>query len=66
MGKENLFFRWLELLQYESSRTEISAEERRAAVLSSARREFTDQNVDFDNFVEKIGGEAAMPGLEQV
>lgn len=66
MGKENLFFRWLELLQYESSRAEISAEERRAAILSSARGEFTNQDVDFDDFLEKIGGVAALPGLGQV
>jgi len=65
MGKESLFFRWLELLQYESNRAGMPPAARREAILESAKGAFAEQNIDFDDFIEKIGGVSALPGLEQ-
>lgn len=65
MGKESLFFRWLELLQYESNRAGVPPAERRKAILESAKRAFAEQHIDFDDFIEHIGGVSALPGLEQ-
>ena len=65
MGKENLFFRWVEVLQSEtSSQPEPFTQQRRDKALMKVREEFEEQDVDFDEFWDSVGGVDSMPGLE--
>lgn len=65
MGKENLFFRWIELIQYESSQPGGFGPERQAAATAKAKEMFESQGVDFEKFWAKIGGMEGMPGMDQ-
>jgi len=62
MGKENLFFRWIELLQYESSQSGGFTKERQASILAKARTLFEEQGIDLDDFLGAEGSRA-LPGL---
>lgn len=64
MGKENLFFKWIELIQFESTQPAGSTSERQRGVMERARELFEKQGVDFERFWGEIGGAAGMPGLE--
>ena len=64
MGKENLFFRWIEIVQYESSQPGGFMPERQAVAMSKAREAFEAQGVDFERFWKDVGGMEGMPGLE--
>jgi hypothetical protein len=64
MGKENLFFEWIELIQYESAQPGGFTSERQRLVMERARELFEQQGVDFETFWEEIGGARGMPGLE--
>ena len=64
MGHEDLFYRWIELVQYESSVPGGMTQERQLKVLHEARKIFSEKGVDFDKFFNDIGGQAGMPGLE--
>lgn len=63
MGKESLFFRWIELIQFESSQAEGSIPEKQAKAVGKAKILFQEQGVDFDAFLATMGGLEAMPGL---
>ncbi len=65
MGKENLFFRWIELIQYESSQPGGFGPERQEAAMRKAKEMFEAQDVDFEKFWAKIGGMEGMPGMDQ-
>lgn len=65
MGKENLFFKWIELIQFESSQAGESGPDRQAKTIEKAKAMFEAQDVDFDAFWKKIGGMDGMPGIEQ-
>jgi hypothetical protein len=64
MGHEDLFYRWIELVQYESSVPGGMTEARQMKVLHEARKIFAEKGVDFDKFFNDVGGQAGMPGLE--
>lgn len=64
MGHEDLFYRWIELVQYESSVPGGMTEARQLKVLHEARKLFSEKGVDFDKFFNDVGGQAGMPGLE--
>ncbi|KAF2444805.1 hypothetical protein P171DRAFT_431606 [Karstenula rhodostoma CBS 690.94] len=61
MGKESLFFKWIELVQYESSAPGEFTYERQAATAEKAKQMFENEGVDFDAFIKDIGG---MPGMD--
>ncbi|KAF2653279.1 hypothetical protein K491DRAFT_705949 [Lophiostoma macrostomum CBS 122681] len=63
MGKENLFFRWVELVQYESNAPGGFTKERQAETAEKAKRLFEEQGVDFETFSREIGGLEGMPGM---
>lgn len=65
LGKENLFFRWIELIQYESSQPGGFGPERQLEATAKAKELFESQGVDFDKFWAKIGGMEGMPGMDQ-
>ncbi|KAF2748193.1 hypothetical protein M011DRAFT_401198 [Sporormia fimetaria CBS 119925] len=63
MGKENLFFKWVELVQYESSVPGGFTQERQVATAQKAKELFEVQGVDFEAFIQDIGGLQGMPGM---
>jgi hypothetical protein len=64
MGKENLFFQWVELVQVETTKPEGFTREGQQELMRKAKILFEDQGVDFDAFWKRIGGAAGMPGME--
>lgn len=64
IGKENLFFRWIELIQYESSQPGGFTPERQQDAVVKAKELFERQGVDFEQFIKDIGGLDGIPGLE--
>jgi len=64
MGKESLFFAWVELVQYESSAPGGFTPERQQQTVDKARRLFEKEGVDFDHFVNHIGGLKGLPGMD--
>lgn len=65
LGKENLFFKWIELIQYESSQAGGFGPERQANTIEKAKAMFEAQDVDFERFWKKVGGMDGLPGMEQ-
>ena len=63
MGKENLFFRWIELIQFETSQPGGFTEERQAHTMQQAKELFESQGVNFDQFWQEIGGTEGLPGM---
>jgi hypothetical protein len=66
LGKENLFFRWIELVQFESSQPGGFGPEQQLKTMAKAQALFESQGVDFDKFWAKIGGMEEMPGMDQM
>lgn len=66
LGKENLFFRWIELVQFESSQPGGFGPERQQKTMLKAKELFEAQGVDFDKFWAKVGGMEGMPGMDQM
>lgn len=61
MGKEDLFLRWVELIQWESSRPGGFTAERQRSAMLQAKQMFEDENVNFSQFWDDMGG---MEGLD--
>jgi hypothetical protein len=64
LGKESLFFKWVELVQFESSAPGGFTTERQSATAEKAKKLFEDEGVDFDTFIQDIGGLDGMPGMD--
>ena len=60
MGKENLFFKWIELVQYEASQPGGFTPERQEDVAKKAHELFASQGVDFEEFRKDVEG---LPGM---
>ncbi|KAH8692632.1 hypothetical protein BGW36DRAFT_384863 [Talaromyces proteolyticus] len=56
MGKEDLFFRWVELVQYESTQPGGFTPERQRSTMLQAKEMFEAQGVDFSRFWQEVGG----------
>ncbi|KAJ5584448.1 uncharacterized protein N7459_004248 [Penicillium hispanicum] len=63
MGKEELFFRWVELVQWESSQPGGFTPERQRSAMLQAKQIFDEENVDFSSFWDDLGG---MEGVERL
>lgn len=63
MGKENLFFRWIEIVQYESSGGEFTPEKQKLT-FKKVEKVFDEQGVNFRALVESVGGLDGMPGAD--
>lgn len=61
MGKEDLFFRWVELIQWESTRPGGFTPERQRSAMLQAKQMFEEEDVDFSRFWDDLGG---MEGIE--
>lgn len=64
MGKEDLFFRWVELIQYESTLPGGFTPDRQRSAMVQAKQLFEDEGVDFTRFWREVGGMEGMPDLE--
>ncbi|PGH18040.1 hypothetical protein AJ79_00666 [Helicocarpus griseus UAMH5409] len=61
MGKEDLFFRWAELIQYESTQPGGFTPERQKKAMKETQKLFEEQGVDFEKFWADVGG---MEGID--
>lgn len=66
IGKENLFFRWIELVQLETSKPGGFGPEEQLQTTAKAKAMFEAQGVDFDKFWDKIGGMQGLPGMDEL
>ena len=58
MGKEDLFYRWIEIVQFETSQPGGFTEDRQTKTMQQARELFLAHNVDFDKFWREIQGDS--------
>lgn len=63
VGAEDVFYRWIEIVQYETSRAGGFSEGRQAEAMQELRTLVKDRGVDYAQFWEDIGGKAGLPGL---
>lgn len=56
MGKEDLFFRWVELVQYESTQAGGFTPERQRKAMDDVKKLFEEDGVDFEKFWADVGG----------
>lgn len=59
LGKEDLFFRWVEVIQFETSQPGGFTPERQTKAMQEARELFSSNGVDFDTIWKEIGGGTA-------
>lgn len=64
MGHEDLFYRWVELVQYESNSPDGFTPERQASAMREAKKIFEARGIDFARFWMEVGGMDGMLGLE--
>ena len=55
MGKESLFFRWVELIQYESNAPGGFTQERQIEAAKKVKTMFENEGIDFEAFSKEIG-----------
>jgi hypothetical protein len=63
MGKESLFFRWIELIQFESTQPGGFGPEKQQQAMEKAKAMFEADGVDFDAFWAQVGGWEDLPGM---
>lgn len=56
MGKESVFFKWVELIQFESNAPGGFTPERQESAAGKAREMFEREGVDWEEFSREIGG----------
>ena len=62
-GKEDLFYRWVEVVQFESSRPGGFGSERQVDAAARVREMFREQGVDFDEFWKESVGSDGLAGM---
>ncbi|PNS19423.1 hypothetical protein CAC42_2600 [Sphaceloma murrayae] len=63
MGKESLFFRWIEIVQYESTQPGGFGRDKQEKMMGRIKEEFVKEGVDFDQIVKEVGGLDGTPGM---
>lgn len=56
IGKEDLFFQWVELIQFESTRPGGFTPERQRIAMSEVQQMFANEGVDFSSLWQEVGG----------
>ncbi|KAF2148202.1 hypothetical protein K461DRAFT_232597 [Myriangium duriaei CBS 260.36] len=64
MGKESLFFRWIEIVQYESGKPGEFDRKRQEQTMEIIKSEFEKQGVDFEKLAQEVGGIEGTPGMQ--
>lgn len=65
LGQEDVFFRWIEIVQYETSQPGGFTESRQTEAMRELKKLLTDRRVDYATFWEDIGGQKGLPGFAQ-
>lgn len=65
LGAEDVFFRWIEMVQYETSRPGGFTEGRQAEATRELKKLLTDKGIDYARFWDEIGGQTGLPGFSQ-
>lgn len=63
VGKEELFFRWVEMVQFESSQPGGFGTERQAEAAKKIRELFSSNGIDFDEFWKETIGSDGLAGM---
>lgn len=63
LGKERLFYRLIELLQYESEQPQGISVDRQEELVQKARDLFSQEGINFNDLMASIGGIQGFPGL---
>ena len=63
-GAEDVFFRWIEIVQFETSQPRGFTEGRQAEAIRELRKRLEKKHIDFARFWEDIGGQAGLPGFD--
>ncbi|EXJ86707.1 hypothetical protein A1O3_03660 [Capronia epimyces CBS 606.96] len=63
LGAEDVFYRWIEIVQFETSQPGGFTEGRQAEALRELKSLLTKKKVDYAAFWEEIGGQAGLPGF---
>ena len=63
LKQEGIFYRWIELVQYETSQPDGFTETRQDIALQELRSMLKAKDVDDAAFLEELGGTDALPGL---
>ncbi|KAK7976312.1 hypothetical protein PG989_014775 [Apiospora arundinis] len=63
LGKEDLFFRWIEMVQFETSRPEGFTPERQEIVAQEVRDLFGKEGINFDDFWKESVGSDGIAGM---
>jgi hypothetical protein len=64
LGAEDIFFRWIEIVQFETSQPGGFTEGRQAEAIRELKRRLEKKGVDFAKFWEEIGGQTGLPGFD--
>ncbi|KAL8376717.1 hypothetical protein RB595_007710 [Gaeumannomyces hyphopodioides] len=64
IGKEDLFFRWIEIVQFEATQPGGLTKDKEVAVASQIREMFQAQGIDFDDFWKQSVGSEGIAGME--
>lgn len=65
IGKEDLFFQWVEFIQFESTRPEGFTPERQRKAMFEVQQMFANEGVDFSSLWQEVEGiETDFPGLD--
>lgn len=62
-GAANVFFRWIEIVQFETSQPGGFTQGRQADALRELKQLLAKRGVDYGQFWDDIGGEAGLPGF---
>ncbi len=62
-GKEDLFFRWIEIIQFETSRPEGFGPEKQVEVAMQVRELFQKEGINFDEFWKEAVGADGLAGM---
>lgn len=63
IGKEDLFFRWIEIVQFESSQPGGFGPEKQVEVAQKIRELFSKEGIDFDEFWMRAVGSQGLAGM---
>lgn len=64
MGGEDIFYRWIEIVQFESSVPDGFNEARKASALDELSSLLRGKGIDYHRFIDDIGGAQNLPGME--
>ena len=64
LGAEDVFFRWIEIVQFETSQPGGFTQGRQAEAVRELKKRLEKKEIDFATFWEDIGGQAGLPGFD--